>query len=89
MVTSGSTTAPCGIRVLISRTSAATRSCGALTTIALPTGNPSASAWVREITASTPPIPTVPNPATRSDRSVRPATWTVPPRGSLSCWPMV
>ena len=77
------------MRALISRTSAATRSCGALTTIALPSGKPSERAAVREITASTPPIPTVPNPATRSDCSVRPATWTVPPSGSLSCLPMV
>ncbi len=88
-MTSGSTTAPRGIRVLIWRTSAATRLCGALTTIALPAGKPSARASVWEITASTPPIPTVPNPATRSVCVVRPVTWTVPPRGSRSCWPMV
>ena len=89
VVTSGSTTAPRGISALICRTSEATRSCGALTTIAFPAGKPSNWATVREITASTPPIPTVPNPATRSDRSVFPATVTVPPRGSLSCLPMV
>jgi hypothetical protein len=89
VLTSGSTSAPCGILALILRTSEASFACGALIMIALPIGKPSERATWAETTASTPPMPTVPNPPTRSDSSFRPATCTVPPSGSLSCWPMV
>ena len=80
---------PCGILALILRTSDAICACGALTMIALPTGKPSERATWAETTASTPPMPTVPNPPTRSASRCRPFTCTVPPSGSLSCLPMV
>src|ERR1700721_1832718 len=70
--TSGSTSVPFGTTDLMCATSAATVACGALTTIALPIGKPSELATAVETTASTPPMPTVPNPPTRSASIVRP-----------------
>ncbi len=61
---------------------------GALITIALRTGKPSARAARSVITASTPPMPTVPNLPTRIVCTLRPVTVTGVPVGSLSCLPI-
>ncbi len=89
VLTRGSTSAVRGTRALIRLTRVATRSPGALTSTAFPAGKPRDRATWSETTASTPPMPTVPNPPTRSDFRVRPETRTVAPAGSLSCLPMV
>src|SRR5271166_1883742 len=88
-VTSGSTAAPRGRTALIRAASAATLAGGALTTIALPAGTPSDRAVESDTTASTPPIPTVPNATTGSRSGWRPDTVTFPPRDSRSRVPMV
>ena len=68
---------------------AATLAGGALTTIAFPAGTPSDRAVESDTTASTPPIPTVPNATTGSRSGWRPDTVTRPPRDSRSRVPMV
>ena len=65
-VTSGSTDAPRGRTALILVASEATWSGGALTTIAFLAGIPSERATESDTTASTPPMPTVPNATTGS-----------------------
>ena len=69
--------------------SEATFSGDALTTIAFPAGTPSDLAVASETTASTPPIPTVPNATTGSCSGWRPDTVTWPPRDSRSRVPIV
>src|ERR1022692_1518615 len=78
-----------GISFSIWVTSVSSRACGALTTMALPAGRPSEWAVAPDTTASTPGMPTVPNPPTRSRSERRPTTLTVPPSGSLSRRPIV
>ena len=75
-VTSGSTAAPGGRTSLIRAASAATLAGGALTTIAFRAGTPSDLAVESDTTASTPPIPTVPNATTGSRSGWRPDTLT-------------
>src|SRR6266567_5136470 len=65
-VTSGATAVPAGASLLILAISRPSLVCGALTTIAFADGRPSDRATASETTASTPPMPTVPNPATGS-----------------------
>ena len=74
---------------LIRAVSAVTLAGGALITIALEAGMPSERATESETTASTPPMPTVPNATTRSRSAWRPVTVTVRPRASRSRVPMV
>ena len=75
-VTSGSTAAPRGRMSLIRAASAAALAGGALTMIAFPAGTPSDLAVESDTTASTPPIPTVPNATTGSRSGWRPDTLT-------------
>ena len=88
-VTSASTAAPRGRTSLICTVSAATLAGGALMTIAFAAGTPSDLAVESDTTASTPPIPTVPNATTGSRSGWRPDTVTRPPRDSRSSVPMV
>ena len=88
-VTNGSTAAPRGRTALIRAVSEATLSGGALTTIAFLAGTPSDLATESDTTASTPPIPTVPNATTGSCSGWRPDTVTWPPSDSRSRVPMV
>src|SRR5579859_3038629 len=69
--------------------SAATLAGGALTTMAFPAGIPSDRATESETTASTPPIPTVPNAITGRRSDWVPVTVTPPPSGSRSSVPIV
>jgi hypothetical protein len=62
---------------------------GALMTMALAAGMPSDLAVVSDTTASTPPMPTVPNATTGSRSCVRPSAATWPPSESRSRVPMV
>ena len=62
---------------------------GALTTMALAAGMPSDRATTSDTTASTPPMPTVPNATTRRCSGCRPVTVSPPPSDSLSRVPMV
>ena len=88
--TSGAIAACRGSSFLIRFISVFRSACGALITIALLAGIPSERATVSETTASTPPIPTVPNPATGSfigALASRPGAARF--SGSLSSLPMV
>ena len=69
--------------------SVASRDGGALITIAFADGSPSSLATWSETTASTPPMPTVPNPATGSVSVRDPVTWTGLVSWSLACLPIV
>src|SRR5690242_15849957 len=77
-VTSGSTDAPRGRTALILVASEATWAGGALTTSAFLAGIPSERATESDTTASTPPMPTVPNATTGSRCCWRPDTVTRP-----------
>src|SRR5690242_6692937 len=84
-----STWAACGMSFLILWVSVANLALdSALITSALPTGNPSDRATWSVMTASTPPMPTVPKRPTRIIVSWRPTTVTAVPVGSLSCLPI-
>src|SRR5215831_6910962 len=82
------TWAACGMSFLILWVSLVSLALGALITIALPAGNPSDRATSLVMTASTPPMPTVPKRPTRIVIGCRPATVTAVPAGSLSCLPI-
>ena len=89
-MSSGSTEAPFGSTALILAAIEGTLAGGALTTRAFLAGTPSEAATESETTASTPPIPTVPNAITGSRFwSWRPDTVTWPPRDSRSRVPIV
>src|SRR5580693_5937504 len=88
-VTSGSTPAPRGRMAWIWVASAVTLAGGALITMAFEAGMPSDRATESETTASTPPMPTVPNAITGSRSAWRPVTVTGPPSASRSRVPMV
>jgi hypothetical protein len=60
-----------------------------LATIALPAGAPSWRAVASDITALTPPIPSVPNATTGSFFVTTPLAVTEPPSGILSSLPIV
>src|ERR1017187_9212297 len=88
-VTSAATDASFGAAALILVISAASRACGALIRIAFPAVSPSDRAPALEPTASTPPRPTVPNPATGTDSVRAPVTRTGLVSDSPSCRPIV
>ena len=88
-VTSGSTAAPRGRSRLIRPASDARLEGGALMTMALAAGTPSDLAVESDTTASTPPMPTVPNATTGSRSGQRPAAVTSRPNRSRSKVPMV
>ena len=87
--TSAAMAAPRGSTFWICRISELSSACGALITMALSAGMPSERATLSETTASTPPIPTVPRPASGRSSTCRPVTWTSRPSGSLSSLPIV
>ncbi len=88
-VTSAATAVLAGASLLILGISRSSLACGALMTIAFADGRPSDLATASETTASTPPMPTVPNPATGSITGWAPMTRTGLPRLSRSWLPIV
>jgi hypothetical protein len=88
-VTSGATAVPAGASFLSLVISWSSLTLGALRTIAFLDGSPRRRATAPETTASTPPMPTVPNPATASFIDRAPSTRTGLVRLSRSWWPIV
>src|SRR5262252_8958123 len=88
-VTSAATAVPAGASFLIRAVSRSSLACGALITIAFDRGRPSDEATLRDMTSPTPPIPTVPKPATGSVSFLAPMTVTGWDRVSRSSVPIV